>query len=583
MRTHNNGELRIQDVGKEVTLVGWAAKRRNLGGIIFIDLRDRYGITQIVCKPDNTMYGVLEEVKNEYVVQVRGRVLERESKNKKLPTGDIEVEAISVKILNRAENPPMIIADETDALEELRMKYRYLDLRRPVMQKNLIIRHKIAQAVREYLNKHDFIEVETPVFGKSTPEGARDYLVPSRLHPGKFYALAQSPQIYKQLLMIAGIERYYQIVKCFRDEDFRADRQMEFTQIDLEMSFVDEEDIYGLVEGLVQKIMREAKGIEIKLPLPRLSFQEALDRFGTDKPDTRFGMELVDLSELFRDTEFGVFRKVLEAGGVIKGINAKGAAGNYSRREIERLEEEAKKFKVKGLSWLKYENDNFSGSLARFLEGSGAALREKLGIENGDLFLIVADKLKHANLALGHLRNILGRELGLIDNSRFEFLWVKDWPAFEYDEEAGRYDSTHHPFTSLREEDMDLLLSEPEKCHSKSYDLVLNGYELGSGSIRIHDQDLQRKVFAVLGLSEEEVLEKFGFLIEALKYGTPPHGGIALGLDRLAMILCGAQSLRDVIAFPKSASGIDPMSGAPSYPAPEQLRELKLEVKNEES
>lgn len=583
MRTHNNGELRIQDVGKEVTLVGWAAKRRNLGGIIFIDLRDRYGITQIVCKPDNTMYGVLEEVKNEYVVQVRGRVLERESKNKKLPTGDIEVEAVSVKILNRAENPPMIIADETDALEELRMKYRYLDLRRPVMQKNLIIRHKIAQAVREYLNKHDFIEVETPVFGKSTPEGARDYLVPSRLHPGKFYALAQSPQIYKQLLMIAGIERYYQIVKCFRDEDFRADRQMEFTQIDLEMSFVDEEDIYGLVEGLVQKIMREAKGIEIKLPLPRLSFQEALDRFGTDKPDTRFGMELVDLSELFRDTEFGVFRKVLEAGGVIKGINAKGAAGNYSRREIERLEEEAKKFKVKGLSWLKYENDNFSGSLARFLEGSGAALREKLGIENGDLFLIVADKLKHANLALGHLRNILGRELGLIDNSRFEFLWVKDWPAFEYDEEAGRYDSTHHPFTSLREEDMDLLLSEPEKCHSKSYDLVLNGYELGSGSIRIHDQDLQRKVFAVLGLSEEEVLEKFGFLIEALKYGTPPHGGIALGLDRLAMILCGAQSLRDVIAFPKSASGIDPMSGAPSYPAPEQLRELKLEVKNEES
>lgn len=583
MRTHNNGELRIQDVGKEVTLVGWAAKRRNLGGIIFIDLRDRYGITQIVCKPDNTMYGVLEEVKNEYVLQVRGRVLERESKNKKLPTGDIEVEAVSVKILNRAENPPMIIADETDALEELRMKYRYLDLRRPVMQKNLIIRHKIAQAVREYLNKHDFIEVETPVFGKSTPEGARDYLVPSRLHPGKFYALAQSPQIYKQLLMIAGIERYYQIVKCFRDEDFRADRQMEFTQIDLEMSFVDEEDIYGLVEGLVQKIMREAKGIEIKLPLPRLSFQEALDRFGTDKPDTRFGMELVDLSELFRDTEFGVFRKVLEAGGVIKGINAKGAAGNYSRREIERLEEEAKKFKVKGLSWLKYENDNFSGSLARFLEGSGAALREKLGIENGDLFLIVADKLKHANLALGHLRNILGRELGLIDNSRFEFLWVKDWPAFEYDEEAGRYDSTHHPFTSLREEDMDLLLSEPEKCHSKSYDLVLNGYELGSGSIRIHDQDLQRKVFAVLGLSEEEVLEKFGFLIEALKYGTPPHGGIALGLDRLAMILCGAQSLRDVIAFPKSASGIDPMSGAPSYPAPEQLRELKLEVKNEES
>lgn len=580
MRTHNNGELRIQDVGKEVTLVGWVAKRRNLGGIIFIDLRDRYGITQIVCKPGNPMYEVLENVKNEYVLQVSGKVLERESKNPKLPTGDIEVEAENVNVLNVSENPPLIIADETDALEDLRMKYRYLDLRRPVMQKNLIIRHKIAQAVRAYLNDRDFIEVETPVFGKSTPEGARDYLVPSRLHPGKFYALAQSPQMYKQLLMIAGFERYYQIVKCFRDEDFRADRQMEFTQIDVEMSFVDEEDVYSLVEGMIHKVMKEVKGVEVKLPFPRLSYEEAVNRFGTDKPDTRFGLELVNLNSCFADTDFSIFRAVLDEGGVIKGINAKGAAEKYSRKEIDRLTEEAKKFKVKGLSWLKYENDNFSGSLAKFVTPEiGDALRARLGLENGDLVLIAADKPEHANWALGLVRNILGRELRLIDYSRYDYLWVNNWPSFEYDEEAGRYNAAHHPFTSPRDEDIDKMLTAPEECHSKCYDLVLNGYELGSGSIRIHDQEVQRKMFRVLGLSEEEVKEKFGFFIEALRYGTPPHGGIALGLDRLAMILCGAQSLRDVIAFPKSASGIDPMSEAPSYASPEQLRELKLEIK----
>lgn len=580
MRTHNNGELRIKDVNKEVTLVGWVAKKRNLGGIIFIDLRDRYGITQIVCKPDNPMYDILENVKNEYVLQVTGKVLERESKNKNLPTGDIEVEASAVNVLNTAENPPMIIADETDALEDLRMKYRYLDLRRPVLQKNLITRHKISKAVREYLNERDFIEVETPVFGKSTPEGARDYLVPSRLHPGKFYALAQSPQIYKQLLMIAGFERYYQIVKCFRDEDFRADRQMEFTQIDIEMSFVDEEDVYSLVEGMIYKMMKDVKGIEVKLPLPRLSYEEAMDRYGSDKPDTRFGMELMNLNQCFKNIEFSVFQNVLSEGGLIKGINVKGEAEKYSRKEIDRLGEEAKKFKVKGLSWLKYENDNFSGSLAKFLtEEISDSLKGKLQIENGDLVLIVADRADHANSALGYIRNIIGKEMNLIDTTRYNFLWINNWPSFEYDEEEGRYNAAHHPFTSPKDEDVDKLLTEPEKCHSKCYDIVLNGYELGSGSIRIHDQNVQKRMFQAIGLTETEIKEKFGFFIEALKYGTPPHGGIALGLDRIAMILCGAQSLRDVIAFPKSASAIDPMSEAPSYATPEQLRELKIEIK----
>jgi aspartyl-tRNA synthetase len=580
MRTHNNGELRNSDIGKEVTLVGWVAKRRNLGGIIFIDLRDRYGITQIVCKPDNPMYETLETVKNEYVLQVSGKVMERESKNKNLPTGDIEVEANKVKILSEAENPPLIIADETDALEDLRMKYRYLDLRRPILQKNLITRHKITKAVRDYFDALDFVEIETPVFGKSTPEGARDYLVPSRVHPGKFYALAQSPQLYKQLLMIAGFERYYQIVKCFRDEDLRADRQMEFTQIDVEMSFVDEEDIYTLIEGMIYKVMKDVKGIEVKLPFPRLSYEEAMDRFGTDKPDTRFGMELINLNSCFEKIEFTVFQNIIAAKGLIKGINVKGAAGKYSRKEIDRLTEEAKKFKAKGLSWLKYENDTFSGSIVKFMTPEiKAALIAKLELKNGDLILIVADKRDVANSALGHLRNHLARELGLTDNKRYDYLWVNNWPSFEYDEEAGRYNAAHHPFTAVKDEDIERMLTEPEKCHSKCYDIVLNGYELGSGSIRIHQQEVQKKMFKVLGLLEEEVKEKFGFFVEALKYGTPPHGGIALGLDRLAMILCESTSLRDVIAFPKSASAIDPMSEAPTYATQEQLQELKLEIK----
>lgn len=580
MRTHNNGELRISDVNKDVTLVGWVAKKRNLGGLIFIDLRDRYGITQIVCRPENPNYETLENVRNEYVIQITGTVIERESKNKNLPTGEIEVDVKSIKILSEAEQTPLIIADETDALEDTRMKYRYLDLRRPVMQKKLILRHKIAKAVRNYFDSLDFVEIETPIFGRSTPEGARDYLVPSRVHPGKFYALPQSPQIYKQLLMISGFERYYQIAKCFRDEDLRADRQMEFTQIDVEMSFIDEEDIYNVMENMVKQVMKEVKGIDIKLPLPRYKFEDAMNIFGSDKPDTRFELHLNDISEIVKDLDFAVFKDNLAGGGIIKAINAKNAADKYSRKEIDRLTNEAKKYKAKGLAWLKYNDGEFSGSIVKFLTDEvKEKLISKLEIENNDLILIISDKAKVANIALGHIRNILGRELDLIDNTKFNYLWITDYPSFEYDEEVGGYVALHHPFTAPKDEFKDKLLTHPELCYSKCYDLVLNGFELGSGSIRIHEQKVQEDMFKALGLSDADIKEKFGFFVEALKYGTPPHGGIALGLDRLAMILTDSRSLRDVIAFPKSASAIDPMSEAPSYVTEEQLAELRIEIK----
>lgn len=580
MRTHNNGELRISDVNKDVTLVGWVAKKRNLGGLIFIDLRDRYGITQIVCRPENPNYETLENVRNEYVIQITGTVIERESKNKNIPTGEIEVDVKSIKILSEAEQTPLIIADETDALEDTRMKYRYLDLRRPVMQKKLILRHKIAKAVRNYFDSLDFVEIETPIFGRSTPEGARDYLVPSRVHPGKFYALPQSPQIYKQLLMISGFERYYQIAKCFRDEDLRADRQMEFTQIDVEMSFIDEEDIYNVMENMVKQVMKEVKGIDIKLPLPRYKFEDAMNIFGSDKPDTRFELHLNDISEIVKDLDFAVFKDNLAGGGIIKAINVKNAADKYSRKEIDRLTNEAKKYKAKGLAWLKYNDGEFSGSIVKFLTDEvKEKLISKLEIENNDLILIISDKAKVANIALGHIRNILGRELDLIDNTKFNYLWITDYPSFEYDEEVGGYVALHHPFTAPKDEFKDKLLTHPELCYSKCYDLVLNGFELGSGSIRIHEQKVQEDMFKALGLSDADIKEKFGFFVEALKYGTPPHGGIALGLDRLAMILTDSRSLRDVIAFPKSASAIDPMSEAPSYVTEEQLAELKIEIK----
>ena len=479
MRTHNNGELRISDVNKEVTLTGWIARKRNLGGIIFIDLRDRYGITQLVVRPDNKNYGICEELKNEYVILVKGKVIERESKNKNLPTGDIEIDVNELKVLSTAKQTPMIIADETDALEEVRMKYRYLDLRRPIMQRNFILRHKITMSVRNYFDSLDFIEVETPMFGKSTPEGARDYLVPSRVHPGKFYALPQSPQLYKQLLMIAGFEKYFQIAKCFRDEDLRADRQMEFTQIDVEMSFVNEDDVIGVIEGLMKKVLKDALDIQIKTPFKRLSYEEAMNRYGSDKPDTRFGLELIDLTDVAKKIDFSIFQNAINNNGLVKAINIKNQAHNFSRKNISELEEIAKHYKAKGLIWFKYENNEFNGSLARFITNDiKDELINVLNLENNDLVVIVADEKEITNVSLGQLRVHLGKQLNLIDPNVFDFLWVVDWPLFEYDEETNRYVAAHHPFTSPKDGQEELMLSNPSAVKAKAYDIVLNGYEL---------------------------------------------------------------------------------------------------------
>ena len=582
-RTHNNGELRLSDVNKKVALAGWVAKVRNLGGLIFIDLRDRHGITQIVCKPDNKCYSLLNEVKNEYVIQVFGTVIERESKNKNLPTGDIEVDVDNALVLSKAKQTPMIIADNTDALEDLRMKYRYLDLRRPIMQKNLILRNNICKSVRNYFDSRDFLEIETPIFAKSTPEGARDYVVPSRVHPGKFYALPQSPQIFKQLLMVSGLEKYYQIAKCFRDEDLRADRQMEFTQIDMEMSFVDEEDVYEVMEGLMKAIFKDVMNIDIKTPFPRLKFDDSMERYGCDKPDTRFGLELKNLTEYAKEFNFSVFDTAVDAGGVVKGINVKGAASKYSRKDIDAWTEYVKKFKAKGLAWFKYDGQNFSGGISKFINDD---VKDKViktfELEQDDLVLIVADKKSVANQTLAYLRNFFGKDLGLADPNRYDLLWIVDWPSFEYDEEEGRYVAAHHPFTMPKDEWKYKLCSEPEKCYSKCYDIVLNGYELGSGSIRIHEADVQAEMFKAIGLSMEQAKEKFGFFLEAFEYGTPPHGGMALGLDRIAMILSHSPSIRDVIAFPKNASATDPMSDAPSFIDDYQLKELKIQFTEKE-
>ena len=575
-RTHNNGELRLADAGKTVVLEGWVAKRRNFGALVFIDLRDRAGITQLVF--DEQLSKTITEVRNEYVLCVTGTVVERQDKNPKLPTGDIEIRVDQVEIVNSAETTPLIIADETDALEDTRLKYRYLDLRRPCLQKNLMLRHQVTMSVRNYLSAKGFLEIETPILCKSTPEGARDYLVPSRISKGAFYALPQSPQIYKQLLMIGGMDKYFQIARCFRDEDLRADRQPEFTQIDIEMSFVDEEDVFALVEGLMREVFRKTKDIELG-EFVRIPYAECMARYGSDKPDTRFGMELHCLNDVFADTGFKIFRSVLDVKGEVDCIVVENAADRYSRKQLDQLQEYAKVYGAKALAFLKYAEGAFSGSIAKVIsDEEKEALKNKLNITENDLILFVADQRKTAQSALGALRLRLGKELGLIDEQRYDFVWVTDFPMFEYSEEEGRYVAAHHPFTAPKPEDVDKLMDDQANCCSRAYDLVLNGYELLSGSIRIHDQQLQEKVFEAIGLTQQEAQERFGFFLEAFRYGTPPHGGVGIGLERLVMILAGTDNIRDVVAFPKTASASDLMSEAPSEVDEKQLKELHISV-----
>ena len=576
-RTHNNGELRLQDVNSEVTLCGWVAKRRNFGALVFIDLRDRYGITQLVFNEDIAKQ--ISDVRNEYVLQVKGTVVERKDKNPKLATGEIEVVVREVKIVNTAITTPMIIADETDALEDTRLKYRYLDLRRPVLQKNLILRNRITLLVRNYLAKYGFTEVETPILCRSTPEGARDYLVPSRISKGEFYALPQSPQLYKQLLMVGGMDRYFQIARCFRDEDLRADRQPEFSQIDIEMSFVDEEDIWSMTEGLMKEIFKDIKGIDLP-EFKRIPYDTCMERYGSDKPDLRFDMPLYNVSEVFANTEFKVFENCLNEGGIIQAMNVKNGADKFSRKQLDKLQDYVKVYGAKALANLKLTAEGFAGSVTKVLsDAEKEALRTMLNIEENDIVFFVADKKKVAQSSLGALRVKLGHDLDLINKDAYEFLWVTDFPMFEYDENENRYVAAHHPFTSPNLEDVDKLLSDPAHCYSRAYDLVLNGYELLSGSIRIHDQKLQEKVFEAIGMTLEEAHEKFSWFMDAFQYGTPPHGGVGIGLERLTMILAGTDNIRDVVAFPKTASASDLMAQAPSPVDPAQLKELGIDTK----
>lgn len=576
-RTHNNGELRLQDVNSEVTLCGWVSKRRNFGSLVFIDLRDRYGITQLVFNED--IAAQISDVRNEYVLQVKGTVVERKDKNPKLETGEIEVVVSEVKIVNTAITTPMIIADETDALEDTRLKYRYLDLRRPVLQKNLILRNRITLLVRNYLAKYGFTEVETPILCRSTPEGARDYLVPSRISKGEFYALPQSPQLYKQLLMVGGMDRYFQIARCFRDEDLRADRQPEFSQIDIEMSFVDEEDIWSMTEGLMKEIFKDIKGIELP-EFKRIPYDTCMEKYGSDKPDLRFDMPLCNVSEVFANTEFKVFENCLNEGGIIQAMNVKNGADKFSRKQLDKLQDYVKVYGAKALANLKLTSEGFAGSVTKVLsDAEKEALRTMLNIEENDIVFFVADKKKVAQTSLGALRVKLGHDLDLINKDAYEFLWVTDFPMFEYDENENRYVAAHHPFTSPNLEDVDKLMSDPAHCYSRAYDLVLNGYELLSGSIRIHDQKLQEKVFEAIGMTLEEAHEKFSWFMDAFQYGTPPHGGVGIGLERLTMILAGTDNIRDVVAFPKTASASDLMAQAPSPVDPTQLKELGIETK----
>lgn len=569
----------LSNVSEIVTIKGWVSKVRNLGGLVFIDLRNRSGITQVVVRPESVCYETALELKNEYVIEVEGKVVERENKNTKILSGEIEIEASNLILINKAKEIPFAISDETNALEDTRLKYRYLDLRREALRNNFVVRNNITFAARKFLNNLDFIEVETPILCKSTPEGARDYLVPSRVNKGRFYALPQSPQIFKQLLMVGGFERYFQIAKCFRDEDLRADRQPEFTQIDVEMSFVDEDQVMELGENLVATIFKEVKGIDIKLPLQRMKYDEAISKYGSDKPDLRFGMEIQDISDCFKDTEFGVFKNVLSNEGIINAIVVKNEASNYSRKDLDKLTEYVKTYKASGLAYLKF-GEEVTGSIVKVLKESEiAAVKEKLAAGDNDLVLIVSGNYGIVKTALGALRCKLARDLSLINENDYKLLWVVDFPSFEWSEEENRYMACHHPFTMPKDEDVDKLLTDKAHCYSKAYDIVINGYEAGGGSIRIHDEKVQEIMFQALELTEEDIREKFGFFVDALKYGCPPHGGFALGLDRLTMLLCETENIRDVIAFPKTASATDLMCECPSNVSEKQLIELGLSLR----
>jgi aspartyl-tRNA synthetase len=582
-RTYYCGEIPTEAIGEKVKLKGWVQKRRDLGGLIFIDLRDRSGVVQVVFSPEvsNEALTIAEGIRNEFVVDIEGTVVKREEGtiNENIKTGKIEVTAEKIVILNAAKTPPFSISNNTEVSEDVRLKYRYLDLRRTAMYETFKMRHDVTKTIRNYLDGEGFLDVETPILTKSTPEGARDYLVPSRVHPGEFYALPQSPQIFKQLLMVGGFERYYQIARCFRDEDLRADRQPEFTQIDIETSFMSQEDIIAMMEEMMSKVMSEVKGHTVETPFPRISYDDAMNRYGSDKPDTRFEMELVDLSELVKDSGFKVFSGAVQSGGQVKAINVKGGAEQYSRKDIDALTEFVKVYGAKGLAWLKAEEGELKGPIAKFFdENEQQSLIQLLDGSAGDLFLFVADKKSVVADSLGALRLKLGKELALIDESKFNFLWVTDWPLLEYDEGEGRYFAAHHPFTMPVREDLELLDSEPGKVRAQAYDLVLNGYELGGGSLRIFEREIQEKMFKILGFSEEEAREQFGFLLDAFEYGTPPHGGIALGLDRMVMLFAGRTNLRDTIAFPKTASASDLLTDAPGEVSSAQLKDLHLSL-----
>ena len=576
------GRVREEHIGQEITLKGWVARRRDLGGLIFIDLRDREGIMQLVINPEKVSAEVMataESLRSEFVIEVTGQVAAREQANDKLATGAVELNVTALTVLNTAKTTPFEIKDGIEANDDTRLRYRYLDLRRPEMLENLKLRAKVTHSIRNYLDELEFIDVETPFLSKSTPEGARDYLVPSRVNKGHFYALPQSPQITKQLLMNAGFDRYYQIVKCFRDEDLRGDRQPEFTQVDLETSFLTEQEIQDITEGLIARVMKETKGIEVTLPFPRMKYDDAMALYGSDKPDTRFEMLLQDLTDLVKGVDFKVFSEA----PAVKAIVVKGAADNYSRKDIDKMTEVTKQYGAKGLAWVKVVDGELNGPVAKFLTGIQADLTAALGLEDKDLVLFVADTLEVANATLGALRGRIAKELGLIDNDKFNFLWVVDWPMFEWSEEEGRYMSAHHPFTLPQADTAHELEGDLAKVRAIAYDIVLNGYELGGGSLRINQKELQERMFKALGFSAEEANDQFGFLLEAMDYGFPPHGGLAIGLDRFVMLLAGEDNIREVIAFPKNNKATDPMTQAPSTVDIKQLEELNLQVEQDET